>query len=62
MTDELAKLRSDKEVLLKALKEIANHPHNLYHTDGNSPYAIGIADGHRCAAKIAKAAIEEAKG
>jgi len=39
----------------EALERIANHPHS---TEGSGdPYNIGVQDGHRCAATIARAAL-----
>jgi hypothetical protein len=54
---------SPVEKLREALEEIANHPHCEY--PHNAPYVgdyqsgvrVGIADGHRCAAKIARSAL-----
>ena len=34
------------------LAEIAEHPHCIY--ERGSQYDIGVVDGHRCAAQIAK--------
>lgn len=45
-----------------ALEAIANHPHNAYdfqppnHSSGRQ-YEIGVTDGHRCAARIARKAL-----
>lgn len=44
----------------EALTEIANHPHNDYQHPANKSddtYGIGTADGHRCAAMIARRAL-----
>lgn len=41
----------------EALEKIANHPACLYPHPTSSPYLIGVADGHRLAAKIARAAL-----
>ena len=46
-----------------ALKEIAKHPHctvDESHDAGTSQrmYQIGVQDGHRCAAEIARKALE----
>lgn len=48
--------------LRDALETIANHPHNSYDHPSNecstgSNYGIGCADGHRCAAQIARDAL-----
>ena len=47
------------EELEEALKEIAIHKHNSYstRTHADDMYNIGVVDGHRCAAGIAKLAI-----
>jgi hypothetical protein len=53
------------EKLEAALAEIANHPHCSYdhpsNQGGSIGYGTGIVDGHRCAAAIARAAIESTK-
>ena len=51
--------------LREALREIAEHPHCIYDHPTNtghahSNYGIGCADGHRCAATVAKIALERA--
>ena len=46
------------ETLEKALREIALSPHSTGDTHGGM-YGIGVQDGHRCAATIAAAALEE---
>lgn len=50
-----------------ALKRIAEHPHCAYEREGafnrlpvDRQYEIGIADGHRCAASEARAALAPA--
>jgi len=49
-----------------ALDRIANHPHCSYPVDSRGmphtdrQYEIGVADGHRCAAEIARAALAKA--
>jgi hypothetical protein len=47
-----------------ALKRIAEHPHNAYPegphphwSDLDRQYAVGVADGHRCAANVASEAL-----
>jgi Trp operon repressor len=40
-------------VLEGALKEIRDHPHNVYENTTN----VDVTDGHRCAAIIARAAL-----
>lgn len=37
-----------------ALHLIANHPHNSYDANKGDSYGIGVTDGHRCAAEIAR--------
>jgi hypothetical protein len=53
------------EKLEAAVAEIANHPHCSYdhpsNQGGSIGYGTGIVDGHRCAATIARAAIESTK-
>ena len=56
--DEIARLREANRALLGALEDIANHPHSSY--SSVSQYDIGVVDGHRCAANIARAAIAKA--
>lgn len=50
--------------LRDALREIAQHPHCSYDHPMNvghaRDYGIGCADGHRCAASLAKFALESA--
>lgn len=71
LDDEVAQALAQRGVLLAevgtlraALRQIAEHPHNSYDlpshaevTNGDVQYAIGIADGHRCAAAIAREAL-----
>lgn len=40
----------------EALLKIANDPHCVYAPDADQ-YGIGVADGHRCAAKIARSVL-----
>ena len=50
---------SDKLAMaVQALKRITVE-HTTYKYDGNSQYEIGIVDGHRCAANIARKALDE---
>jgi hypothetical protein len=53
LSDEVRRLR-------EALTEIAHHPHQSYDhpENGAAPYGTGCADGHRCAANIALAALK----
>ena len=49
---EIARLRA-------ALLSIANHPHCSYPwLEDDRSYRTGVADGHRCAAEIARAELE----
>ena len=56
---ELQTLRDERDRLRSALERISTE-HCAYKTDCNSPYDIGVVDGHRCAATIAKAALTSA--
>jgi hypothetical protein len=40
----------------EALLKIANDPHCCYKLEGGQ-YEIGVADGHRCAARIARSVL-----
>lgn len=55
--DEHARLIVAVPAMKEALEGIANHPACLYPHPTSSPYLIGVADGHRLAAKIARAAL-----
>lgn len=64
--NELARLRAENERLTRerdeargALDWIARHPHCDYDhpSNGGGQYGTGIADGHRCAANIARRAL-----
>lgn len=46
--------------LEEALRSIAEHPHCAYNDGANDSYMIGVADGHRCAANVAKQALAPA--
>jgi len=56
----VAALETANADLLEALEKIANHGHN--NPVGADLYDIGVADGHRCAATIAREAIRKHKG
>lgn len=46
--------------LVAALQRIAEHPHCVYPahlTRNDRSYEIGVSDGHRCAAEIARAVL-----
>jgi len=53
-------LKVKNAALVEALERIAFHAHNTYAV--SEQYDIGVTDGHRCAAKIARAALAKAKG
>ncbi|KKK62123.1 hypothetical protein LCGC14_3007510, partial [marine sediment metagenome] len=57
----IAQLKVRVKVLEEALDGIPNHQHQQYvqAADG-ADYATGVADGHRCAANAARAALEGA--
>ena len=57
--NEIVTLRDERDRLRSALERISTE-HCAYKTDCNSPYDIGVVDGHRCAATIAKAALTSA--
>lgn len=54
-------LQARVDALEAALREIAEHPHCQYATNEAKHvpryYNIGVADGHRCAANIARVAL-----
>ena len=50
-----AALEAENAQLREALEDIANHPHSTY--SSVSQYDIGVVDGHRCAASIARAVL-----
>ena len=54
---EVADLRAQVERLRKALEKIACHAHCIYSNNESSQYGIGVTDGHRCAATIAREAL-----
>lgn len=61
--DYLKSLRRRVEELESALRKIAEHPHcttDNPHDEGTSArlYQTGVQDGHRCAAEIARKALE----
>jgi chromosome segregation ATPase len=58
---ELTALRQRHAEAVEALTAIAEHPHQQYDhpENGKAPYGTGCADGHRCAALVAKSALEE---
>lgn len=56
--DACAEPEARNSVYLDALERIAHHPHNVY---GNTE-SVDVTDGHRCAAKIAKAALQNVRG
>jgi len=52
---EVTALEAENAQLREALENIANHPHSTY--SSVSQYDIGVVDGHRCAASIARAVL-----
>jgi len=62
---QLAEARETHAALVAALKEIAEHPHNSYDHPSNTgharDYGIGCADGHRCAAQVARTVLARAE-
>lgn len=52
---------SPLEIAVQALTKIAEHRHCSYDHPSNGPglYGVGCADGHRCAAQIARAALHK---
>lgn len=40
-----------------AIHEIVNSPHQVYDNHKGGQYGVGVADGHRCAANMARAAL-----
>lgn len=59
--DRLCRAYREIVRLRDALREIAEHAHNAYDTNGEGQYGIGVTDGHRCAASIARAALDAAR-
>ena len=55
-------IRADERDRLRCALERISTEHCTYKTDCNSPYDIGVVDGHRCAATIARAALTPAGG
>ena len=58
---ENVRLRGENARLREALEMIATDPHCSYRhpQTGDGPYGTGVADGHRCAAKQARAALQQ---
>jgi hypothetical protein len=56
MTFTIARLMKEVEDLKNGMKAIAFHEHNTYSVRSieDEQYSIGVTDGHRCAAKIAR--------
>ena len=53
----LARLQDRVKELENALEEIASSPHCSYENNPGE-YGTGVADGHRCAANMARQALE----
>jgi hypothetical protein len=49
------------EIAVEALRGIKNSPHCNYDNrqTGSGQYGIGVVDGHRCAASLARKALEK---
>ena len=64
IADQLVKAEAETRRLRIALEEIAKHwaisyDHPLSETEiYKGPYGIGVTDGHRCCAKIAREALD----
>ena len=58
---ELLRILNAHEGMLEALEEIAESPHR-YFEDKHGTYVLGVADGHRFCAEIAKDAIAAGEG
>ena len=59
---DVARLREERDALMSALQQIEAHPHCAYdhptnYDSSGGSYGIGSADGHRCAANVARAAL-----
>lgn len=50
-------LRDRVAHLERALGEIAHSPHCMYEANASGMYGIGVTDGHRYAAKVARKAL-----
>ena len=55
--EAIKQLTAQNEYLLRALRTIRDSPHNVYRNNERGTYGIGVTDGHRCSASIAKIAI-----
>ncbi len=55
----LREAAAEIERLRAALREIRDTDHQSYDLVGQGQYGYGVADGHRCAAKIAEDALAE---
>ena len=57
-----AEERQSRQALVAALRAITEHPHQSYDhptNGGNGMYGTGCADGHRCAANVARAVLAQ---
>jgi hypothetical protein len=58
----IAEIAAERDSLRDALQDIADDPHCYAHeksftTDAEMSYAAGVVDGHRCAARTAREAL-----
>jgi hypothetical protein len=63
-TSAVSTMKRSHAALVAALESIANSPHcsyDSYHGAEGLSYATGVADGHRCAANMARAALADAQ-
>jgi len=56
---EVIKVRQENTRLREALERIAHHAHCSYEGSGAGDYGVGVTDGHRCAAMVARAALTQ---
>ena len=59
---EIERLTADNERLRAALREIANSKFCMYENTESGQYGIGVTDGHRYCANIAKEALAAVEG
>ena len=55
----IRKAANEIERLRAALRVISESPHQQYDQNSADMYGIGVTDGHRCAAVLARAALPE---
>lgn len=59
LRDAVRAERAENGRLREALQQIAHSKHSSYDNGYGGQYGIGVADGHRCAAKAARLALGE---